>query len=349
MKEKNYMSKSIDVQVGNMTTRQKWTGLGIADRLARLDGLYIVHDAANKILRHIQDELVHSKARGKSSGTLILADSGAGKSRFIKYLTEIYPDQKDAFGTTRRVVHFKVPSSPTPKQMGAAFLRALGDPLADRGNAEAKKNRIAQLLIQCKTLVVAIDDFQDVPARKKAIGVQAIADWMRDLMEMQFPGVVLAFGTNEAAIVRISNVQLKRRMPAVMELPIFEISTTDGQKKFRSLLQQIDEHLPLAQISNLASPALMARIYIATNGNFDYLMKLLSHSLKRAVESGSESLSMEQLEKGFDDLHQIPARNGNPFSGSFNGSVLDQRGQVFHQQSDVDLLEAEKSKLGVCA
>jgi hypothetical protein len=128
-----------------------------------------------------------------------------------------------------------------------------------------------------------------------------------------------------------------------------DIAAIDIETNFTELLQQIDEHLPLAQISNLASPALMARIYIATNGNFDYLMKLLSHSLKRAVESGSESLSMEQLEKGFDDLHQIPARNGNPFSGSFNGSVLDQRGQVFHQQSDVDLLEAEKSKLGVCA
>lgn len=343
------MSKSIEVQVGNKTTREKWTGIGIAARLARLDGLYIVHEAANKILRHIQDELVHSAARGKSSGTLILADSGAGKSRFIKYLTEIYPDEKDEFGTTRRVVHFKVPSSPTPKQMGAAFLRALGDPLADSGNAEAKKFRIAQLLIQCKTLVVAIDDFQDVPARRKAIGVQDIADWMRDLMEMPFPGVVLAFGTSEAAIVRISNVQLKRRMPAVMELPVFEISTASGQKKFRALLQQIDDHLPLAQVSNLAAPAMMVRIYIATNGNFDYLMKLLSHALKRAVESSCESLSMEHFERGFDDLHQIPARNGNPFSESFNGSALDQRGQVFHQQSDIERLDGEKSKLGVYA
>ena len=261
----------------------------------------------------------------------MIAPSGAGKTTFIEYLGKKYPDVDTPSVRERPVVHFRVPSSPTPKQMGAAFLKALGDPLHKLGNAEDKKFRIGELLPRCKTQIIAIDDFQDVPARRGQLGVKAVGDWVWDLFEIKFTGTIMAFGTEAAAVVRDSNDQLGRRMMSRMDLPLFNVDTDKNRDKFRSLLRSVDASIPLALSSGLDKPDLMAKLFFASGGNFDYLIKLITHAMIHAVGDGRESISAGDLEAGFKDLHQVAALQGNPFSGDFDGKPLDTPGQIFHR------------------
>lgn len=322
------------VQIVPKAGRERWSGQPCHVRLKAVQQMYVEHAAVKNLLAHIKRQLLLAQSRGMSCGTLVIAPSGAGKSSFIKHLHHLYPDVTTEELTERPVVHFKVPSSPTPKQLGAAFLRALGDPLYKKGTAEDKLERIAVLLSTCKTVIIAIDDFQDVPARRGAAGVKQVGDWVRDICEMKFPGILLAFGTEDAAVVRDSNDQLQRRMMARVELPMFTLGQSKSATSFGTLLRNIDEMLPLAQSSGLDQPQMAARIFLATAGNFDYLSKLLNHSLVRALERGSERIEREDLEAGFDDQHQVAAHQGNPFSETYDGMPLDRPGQIFYKSPE---------------
>lgn len=324
----------------NVTTysdRESWRGKSIEERLAKMSSIFIEHEGVKKLMAHIESQLLIAQARGKSSATLVVAASGAGKSTFIKYLSRKYPDKVTEEVRLRPLVHFRIPSSPTPKQMGKAFLKALGDPLYNVGDAEEKKERIATLLVECKTQIIAIDDFQDVPARSGVQGVKDAGDWVRDICEMEgFTGTLLAFGTEDAAVVRDSNDQLTRRMMSRIDLATFEINSAKGSREFLSLLGLIDKLLPIAESSDLKDPDTARRIFFACGGNFDYLMKLLVHALILAVKERGERIERHHLLNGFVALHQVAAHEGNPFTAEWSGASLDAPGQIFHRTTVED-------------
>lgn len=320
----------------NPVTRDQWKGKPIELRLTALENMYIDHEASRRIVKHVARELICNAARNKATGALIVAPPGGGKTVLIDHLKTIYPDVVSKTLTIVKVVSFKIPKSPTPKALSTALLKAQGDPLYDTGSAEEKMERSKKLLKTACTLIVAMDDFQDIPARRRAKGIEAVGDWVRDLCEADFPGVVLAFGTEAAAVVRDSNPQLLRRMQARLEMPLFSFDNDMEITRFKGLMKEIDNRLPLAESSGLEKGKTVARIHIATNGNLDYIVKLIAKAMIRAVSRGSERIEMEDLRQGFEDQHQVTATFGNPFDEKFSDTALNMKNQVFHVASSND-------------
>jgi energy-coupling factor transporter ATP-binding protein EcfA2 len=311
--------------------RATWAGKALPLRLSALDQLFVKHDAVKRILDYIQLELPIRAVQGRATGLLIVASSGAGKSRLVEYLKKLFPDEVTLTLTKRLVVSFKIPPSPSPKSLGEELLLQLGDPEYNVGTAKVKFDRIRKLLKKVGTIILTIDDFQDVPAKRGVRGVEQIACWIRDLCDIDFPGIVIALGTEEAVVVRDAHGQLLRRMQARLELPAFTLDSDDAKKRFKQLLNQIDGSLPMAERSNLDDSVMMVRLYRATNGSLDYLMKLLGKAIARAVARGSERIELRDLEQGFCDQHQVAASGGNPFSANYKGDELTQHGQIFYR------------------
>lgn len=324
--------------------RERWRGKSIQSRLNALSKVYIVHDELKRLIDHLHRQILFASSRNKSMATLVIAPSGAGKTSFIEYLHRLYPTVRTDEVTERPVVHFQIPAPLTVKKMAEAFLEALGDPLYMTGTLAEKMRRIADLLVTCKVQIIAIDNFHDIPARRGSIGIQAVGDWIRDVCEMKFKGVLLALGTEDAAIVRDSNPQLKRRMMSRVELPLFSIEDLKGRDVFRSLLRAVDASLPLAERSGLEDQDSLPRMYFATAGNLDYLMKLVAMAMMRSVERGVERIEQVDLEGAFKDLHEVAAVGGNPFSSEWNGNALTKPGQVFAPSADLAQVQSAKRK-----
>lgn len=316
-----------------MTTaeRNHWLGKPVKNRLEYLNNLYIEHEAAHKIFDYIDMELLFAEVRNKGLGALIISPSGCGKTTFIKELVKRYPTVVSETLTTRPVVHFSIPKSPSKRMLGQALLKAMGDPAYKSGTADDLFDRIKVLVVAIGVRIICIDNFHDVPARRRKRGIASVGDWIRDLCELEFPGLVAAFGTQEAAIVRDSNDQLLRRMQARLELPLFTIQDQKGLKLFRNLIVALDNSLPLAESSCIVDPKVLPRIHRATGGNLDYLIKLLGRAIYRACEKGRERIELEDLRRAFEDQHQIAASFGNPFNDSYDGHPLDRVGQIFHR------------------
>lgn len=336
------MKKNADLIAEN--DRSRWVGVSLPARIEEFHGIFIKHKAIKKVIEFIEIELVLRQVEKHANGALVIAGSGSGKTSFVKFLRRKYPDLDTPTLSTRPVICFKVPAVPTPSSMGSALLKALGDPLYDRGSWEDKKDRAESLLLKAGTIIIAIDDFQDVPSRRKAKGVEHIANWIRDLCDFKFPGLIFALGTEQAAVVRDAHDQLRRRMQARFELPVFSMNSEADIKTFRSFLEFVDRDLPLAEHSELKGTALARPLIAATNGILDYLMKLLVRALMRAVQRGSERIEKVDLELAFEDLHQVAAVNGNPFAADWNGEALTGPGQIFElRQDDPDDAEVNKA------
>ena len=225
--------------------REHWRHRPLFERLVAMEAVFIKHKSVVAILKFVERELVLARIKGESSAALVIAPSGGGKSRLIRCLGDIYPRSETETQSLRPVIRFKIPKVLTLKGMGEALLVALGDPMPGLGDADDKVERFVRLLQACETIIIAIDDFQDVPEKRHEAGVQEIGNWVRDLITEYFKGLVLVFGTEPAAIVRDSNQQLRRRMQARFELPEFSLETPDQMKEFKSLINTIDRCLPL--------------------------------------------------------------------------------------------------------
>ncbi len=328
-------NQSIKTESSKRTNeRERWRGKPIEMRLKALSKMYLVHDDIKHLLDHIERQILFTSSRNKSNATLVICPSGGGKSSFIDYLEVLYPTVHKEEVTERPVVHFSIPAPLTVKQMDEAFLKALGDPLFNTGSHSEKMERIATLLVKCNVKIIAIDNFHDIPARRGVLGIRAVGDWVRDVCEMKFKGIILALGTEEALIVRDSNDQLKRRMMARIDLPLFSVSDGHGCEAFKKLLVAIDAALPLAESSALDNAMTMAKIFYATAGNMDYLVKFLAMAIVLSVKRGAERLENCDLEQAFIDVHQVAAHHGNPFSSNWDGQALNGTGQVFAKNDD---------------
>lgn len=316
-----------------LANREAWRGAPLSARLTAIEGIFISHKAVRALFDYIEHQFQFNEARGSADGVLVIAESGTGKTRTIKQLELMYPSVITPTLTTRPVVRLNIPPSPTPKSLGKAMLDALGDGDPSSGNAYEKFERIEALLVSVATKVIAIDNFQDIPARRRVRGIAEMSDWFRNLCSIRFPGVVVAFGTKEAAIVRDSNPQLCRRMQARFELPMFSITGDENIKRWRHILKELDKRMPLAEDSKLSDSAMSVRIFVATGGNFDYLKKLLAQSMTVALKRGSERIDMQDLQFGFAGQHQLLAEGGNPFHPDFASTKLNGPGQIFHDSS----------------
>lgn len=317
----------------NQALRETWRGAPLKARLTALEGIFIRHKAVRALFEYIEHQFQFNVARGMADGVLVIAESGAGKTKTIDQIELTYPSVITPTLTTKPVVRLTIPPSPTPKSLGRAMLEALQDGDPSSGSAQEKFERIEALLVSVETRVVAIDNFQDIPARRQVRGIAEISDWFRDLCSIKFPGVVVAFGTKEAAIVRDSNPQLSRRMQARFELPVFSIEGDENVKRWKRILKELDDKLPLAESSNLSDSEMSVRIFVATGGNFDYLKKLLAKSMPAALKRGHERIELQDLQLGFAGQHQVLAQGGNPFDPGFAGTKLNGPGQIFHNSS----------------
>lgn len=318
------------LQNGAVTDRSRWIDAPLNERMKAFKNIYVVHRAIKDVAEAIERELLWREVEGKAAAFLVVGSSGSGKSKLVEHLKRLYPDEHTPELSRLRFVKFKVPKSPTPKSMSVALLRALGDPMPNKGTNSELEERIRHILRRADTKVVAIDDFQDVPATRALKGIRHISAWVRDLCDMEFEGVIVALGTAAALAVRESDDQLPRRMPGTFYLQVFGLDSEEKIKAYKGLMRLIDKALPLGEPSNLDRGNLILRIHGATNGILSYLMKLLGKALVRAVERGSECIEMKDLYQAFIDLAQHGASNGNPFDPDWNGDALIKPGQLFN-------------------
>jgi hypothetical protein len=312
--------------------RTRWAGSCIQERQAAFKKIFIPHDPVAKILQAVDATVAYCAETGEPQGMMVIAETGSGKSTLCAQIHHRYATKLQPLDVTLRpVVIMQVPKPATPVKLARALLRAIGDPLWDSKQGGDPRDRAIVLLKECKTRIILVDNFHDVPERRDRKGARTITNWYRDLVD-DAQVVMVLLGIRVALKALEGNEQMERRFTQIKYMDYFDLATADQIVSWKKLLVRYDRELPLAERSNFDVGNTAGRLFVATNGVFDYLMKLLRRAMSIAVARGSEKIEMADLKIAFDLERGDILPGSNPFDPAFKIRNLDRPGEAFERR-----------------
>lgn len=260
-----------------------------------------------------------SQLSGKGRGIALLGPSGVGKTTVLEEYMRSFKSSPRSPGS-KPIIFVEVPSTPTPKSLGAAVLDAMGDKFAHRGSAEEKQFRIVVLLKGLQTELVVFDEAQHlVEIRRTPTG--ATTDWLKNLLNKSRVAVVLA-GLKRTEELLFSNEQLRRRFSATAYYDRFDIEKPGGAQSFGQLLKSFHELLPVPTLS-FVNVDMVQRFYHASFGLIDYLIMIVDRAVLLAQQSKVVEIDLAILAQAFrDEVWSLSPDKRNPFSSKFNWEPL---------------------------
>lgn len=294
--------------------------------------LVIRHPHFEHLSIRLNDVLTDSRTSGVGKGIAILGPSGVGKSTLLKVFAGAV-DAEMRSGFSKPVVVADIPSAPTNKSIASAILAAMQDPFAyaPRHSAEEKQKRIVSLFNELDTRVLVLDEGQHLTERRRSVQYET-ADWIKNLLNATNVMVVFAGLPTLEQFIH-GNKQLRRRFSASHRYEPFSLSDPMSVRNFMGVLHAFQSQLPVSSI-NLTNQDVARRLYFASCGLIDYLVKVLERAVSIATSRESGDIHMGVLAQAF--LNEVwstakPARN--PFENGFDMRPLTFSGEPFEGYS----------------
>ncbi|MBR7782116.1 TniB family NTP-binding protein [Undibacterium luofuense] len=289
----------------------------------------IPHKNFAKVVKRLEYVMEVSVHGAESRHTLLVGESGAGKTWIARYLQFIYPANRQDGNMVMPILYVETPAVPTLKGLAEAILVSLGDPIFYRGTASDKRRRALEFMRECKVQLIIFDEFQHFYDHGRNQSLLAVADWLKLFIE-DANRPCLLMGLPRCENILHVNEQLRRRFSTRLELSAFSIDSENGEIEFRSLLKEMEITFSKKKTSGLAEVDLARRIYFACNGLIGYLKKLLIGAFEIMISENKISLDCHLLEQAF--VQEI-WRDGvgvlNPFNDKFKFRRLNQQGEPF--------------------
>lgn len=304
-------------------------GMDFFTRLKAIEDILVLHPHFVQAVTRIAKAIEFARQGVEPRHTLLLGESGTGKTWVGRHVEAMFPLQKTGIGTTRPILFVGTPAVPTLRGLGEAILVALHDPLSHRGTASDKRERALRLLAASNVECIIFDEFQQFLDNGHQTSLISVTDWLKCFIDdVKIPCVLIGLPRCEE-ILQV-NEQLRRRFSSRITLPPFSIATEEDELGFRTILNALDKALQTEQMSGLAEINLARRLYFATNGLMGYLRKLITTAFELMVTSNRTCLNMELLEDAFTEEIWNEGRGIlNPFSNRFQFRPLTRPGEPF--------------------
>lgn len=285
-------------------------------------------EAIRKMAR-LHDRGKHART---AEGLLIVAQSGGGKTVLADYYCSQFPRRQGEDGQIIPVLKVTTPESPSVKTFAQEMLASMGDPAFDRGTAETKTKRLVLLLKQCGVELLVIDEFQHFCDGHRKSESRRVSDWLKNLLNAVGIPIVL-LGLPRSISVLKSNPQLRRRFASPHYLRPFGLPSKED-RELRAVLKAFQSEIPVACMQ-LDQSDTARRLYFASNGLMDYLVKLIDEAVSTSSLASGQSLGMEHFARAFRSAIWAQAPDLlNPFCEKATLRPLMGRGEPFDNWDD---------------
>lgn len=326
--------------------KQRWRGRDIFERQEWNKNLFIAYPAVANIVRDVEEKLSECERTGRASGMFIIGGSGVGKTTLMNRLKEIGEQRYariEEDRTIRPVLCIGVPDPCTPKEFSYAILESLRDPDFRARKKTAEIHQAAEnFLTACEVRLILIDNVQDIPARRAKRGVELVSTRLRQFIDKSF-AVWLFLGTHDGKQVINSDPQFVKRVSYRATLDYFSVTDKKGSRLFSQVLEKIDAHLPLAEASCLLDPKTRTRIFLACDGIFDRLIKLVDRAWYEAVKDSRETMTDIDLQHAFEYVYGRCEPEFNPFSEVFKPRQLHLTDEPFEILQGVKIADSARA------
>jgi len=277
--------------------------------------LRIIHPRFKKALDLIKQCHESLQISDDPQCMLISGESGSGKTTlfetYIKLNDKVLYD--DFTGAKKSILWAEIPSPVRINTFLETMLDQLGDPFPNRGTIGNKNHRLVNLIKDCGVELIMLDEFQHfVHSENQKVNYE-VADCFKSLINRTKVPVVL-FGLKDAERPLDVNPQLNRRFSIRYTLSPFGLENRGRKKEFEMLLKLIDNQLPFVELAGLDSEEMIEKIYFATNGVINSIMKIIRTASLYALKKEKDKVEMEDFAKAY-HLHSyiLKGETNNPF------------------------------------
>jgi hypothetical protein len=288
-------------------------------RIPYVHKVRVFHPDLQRLLAKIERCYTQQPYAAEPPCLMISGRTGAGKTTLAEIMIERHPTEWRPEGRYSPVVRAIVEVPARVKNLASTLLRALGDPLYEKGSTIEMAARIEHLCKNCGVRVIIIDEIHHFvdPDRKKVLN--DVTNWLKTLIKDRTKVAFILIGLeDEAEQLLKANGQLLRLFGTPKLLPAF-IWDEDKPKtinQFRALLCMIEDQLPLNEPSDLSNQEIAQRVFVASDGTLSYVMRLIRGATERALALERERIDVVILAEIFDDQLAGELRGiANPFRG----------------------------------
>jgi len=244
--------------------------------------------------------LLHYRWRtsGVCEGLLIFGQHGSGKSTSINYYLRKFPSKRVSGVKKIPVLLALTPETPSVVSLSDVLLSSLGDPVLTRNTAATKLNRIVHFFKECEVEMLILDEFHHFYDTHRVHEGRRVSDWLKNLMTLTGICVVLV-GLPRAIAALHANPQLRRRFNAPFHHAEFSFMNEAAQREWRALLDVIEQRLPVKFKTPLSAPQNARRMYYATHGLMDYVVKIVDDAVAMSGAKAGDVLSEKHLASAF--------------------------------------------------
>ena len=263
-------------------------------------------------------------------GLLIYGPSGVGKTTILTKYADHFSPNLNGRKTVTPVLILTCPSSATANGLISAMFDALGYPVPSRTDLADKTIKICKLIKMHQVELLLIDEFQHAYYSRSLADFRQLIDTVKNVISTTKVASVLV-GLEEAEQVICSNEQVARRHSERIEISNFRMDDEDDFKEFRAVLKAYQQVLIIKPEMPLYEANMARRFLIASDGNLDYLRRILEKSVQIAGFAELNQLTQEVFGAAFREYvwKGVPEKL-NPFHQESLLRRLDKAGEPYY-------------------
>lgn len=262
---------------------------------------FITHERLKPIMEHI-DFLRFSPPKSRASGLVVSGLPGSGKSMIARAIERKYSPipAEDGKPASLPVLTIEMTGAREARALYDRILAELGVPDAKRYVGSDRERMVLKLCRAANLRLLVVDEIQDIltsTARQQRIALDTIKFLMN---ELSVP--VLALGTAQAPDAMQLDEHLNARF-TYRSLPVWK-----QDAYLVNFLDALERVLPLKKASHLSSLPITTTLLRLSEGVLDPMMKLVTYAAAHAVESGTEQITPQLLERARVELPTAAVR-----------------------------------------
>lgn len=295
------------------TTRPDYHKMDFLERLKRVRAARVLHPRMDQILKKVERCRLMTSVSEEPECLFVKGLAGVGKTTLMKMYSRQHPRKVLPEKSIVPVFYANVPAPANIKGLAIALLQKLGDPCASRGSTIGITARLRARLVDTRTELIMLDEFQHFMNPDTGNIAMTVGDWLKNFIEDTKCAFVL-IGLPRSERILNADEAIERRFASREELAPFEWRTEKGRTDFRTFLHHLDDLMPFNHKANLASPTMALRFYYASHGVIGYVVPIVRYAAEFALEVNAEKMGLSFFARAYAELKW--ARNlpyGNPF------------------------------------